>query len=564
MHSRTAIRNPFTAPDALTLSDVLDRLGAPGDLTERQRADLRSAVRTVGRALDRPLTELPAHPEFLGRRLRQINPAAVGMRKSRWANVRSLFRKALEMAGVATMPGRYQCPLTPAWAGLASGLPSKAYDAALSRFAHYSSANDIAPDDVSQQTFDRFLTAVEQESFLRKPREVHRDACRFWNMAADHVEGWPQIHIRVPCYKPRVVLPWESFPASLKDDFDAMERDATDPLLLSPHGRRPIKPESARNRIAHLHRLASVVVRRGREPLSLGNLADLVEVGIVKEGLRFFLEANDGQTSLYIHGLMKVVCVVARNWVKVDDDHMAELDALRRRVAVSRPGMTEKNQETLRHFHDEATIRAMLSLPARVFRELGDKKDLKVSQCVTTQIALAIQLLLVAPVRIGNLASVSLDRHLVRVGQGPDGRHHLFFPAHEVKNDIDLEFPVPPAVQAMIETYRERYRPVLLRCPSDYLFPGQGKEHKGSSLISAQIANLTEQQLGVRVTAHQFRHLAGFLYLRQNPGGHEVVRRLLGHRSISTTVQFYAGMETSAAIAEYERVVLQVDQNVAA
>ena len=143
-----------------------------------------------------------------------------------------------------------------------------------------------------------------------------------------------------------------------------------------------------------------------------------------------------------------------------------------------------------------------------------------------------------------------LDRHLVQVGQGPDGRHHLFFPAHEVKNDIDLEFPVPPAVQAMIETYRERYRPVLLRCPSDYLFPGQGKEHKGSALISAQIADLTEQQLGVRVTAHQFRHLAGFLYLRRNPGGHEVVRRLLGHRSISTTVQFYAGMETSAAIAE--------------
>ena len=56
----------------------------------------------------------------------------------------------------------------------------------------------------------------------------------------------------------------------------------------------------------------------------------------------------------------------------------------------------------------------------------------------------------------------------------------------------------------------------------------------------------------------QFRHLAGYLYLRQNPGGHEVVRRLLGHRSITTTVQFYAGMETTAAIAEYERTVLRL------
>ena len=49
----------------------------------------------------------------------------------------------------------------------------------------------------------------------------------------------------------------------------------------------------------------------------------------------------------------------------------------------------------------------------------------------------------------------------------------------------------------------------------------------------------------MRVRAHQFRHLAGFLYLQHNPGGHEVVRRLLGHESIETTLTFYAGMEVA-------------------
>jgi integrase len=57
----------------------------------------------------------------------------------------------------------------------------------------------------------------------------------------------------------------------------------------------------------------------------------------------------------------------------------------------------------------------------------------------------------------------------------------------------------------------------------------------------------------VRLTAHQFRHLAGFLYLRRNPGGHEVVRRLLGHKSIDTTTRFYAGMEVSEAIRHYDK-----------
>ena len=55
---------------------------------------------------------------------------------------------------------------------------------------------------------------------------------------------------------------------------------------------------------------------------------------------------------------------------------------------------------------------------------------------------------------------------------------------------------------------------------------------------------------------HQFRHLAGYLYLRQYPGGHEAVRALLGHHSIATTTQAYAGMEGIAAARAYDAVVL--------
>ena len=42
-----------------------------------------------------------------------------------------------------------------------------------------------------------------------------------------------------------------------------------------------------------------------------------------------------------------------------------------------------------------------------------------------------------------------------------------------------------------------------------------------------------------------------------NPGGHEVVRHLLGHRSIATTLRFYAGMEVAAALRRYDAVVLE-------
>jgi hypothetical protein len=43
-----------------------------------------------------------------------------------------------------------------------------------------------------------------------------------------------------------------------------------------------------------------------------------------------------------------------------------------------------------------------------------------------------------------------------------------------------------------------------------------------------------------------------------------VVRHLLGHRSIATTIKFYAGMETSAALRHYDVVILERRQPAAA
>jgi integrase len=63
--------------------------------------------------------------------------------------------------------------------------------------------------------------------------------------------------------------------------------------------------------------------------------------------------------------------------------------------------------------------------------------------------------------------------------------------------------------------------------------------------------------LGLRLTPHQFRHACGAIYLAANPGGHEVVRNLLGHRSIETTIRYYAGMEMAAALRYYDAVILE-------
>jgi integrase len=169
------------------------------------------------------------------------------------------------------------------------------------------------------------------------------------------------------------------------------------------------------------------------------------------------------------------------------------------------------------------------------------------------QIALAIALLTVAPVRCANLAAIHLERNLVRIGRGKDAQVHLYFPADAVKNEAELEFPLPPSTLALLDLYIGRFRPKLVRAGNDWLFPGEAGGPKQAALFSNQIATTVEREIGVRLTAHQFRHLAGFLYLTRNPGGHEVVRQLLGHKSIETTIRFYAGMEVAEAIRHYDR-----------
>jgi site-specific recombinase XerD len=55
--------------------------------------------------------------------------------------------------------------------------------------------------------------------------------------------------------------------------------------------------------------------------------------------------------------------------------------------------------------------------------------------------------------------------------------------------------------------------------------------------------------------SHQFRHAAAAVFLRHRPGEYESVRRLLGHRSIKTTTNFYCGLETMRATRTYGEIV---------
>jgi integrase len=76
--------------------------------------------------------------------------------------------------------------------------------------------------------------------------------------------------------------------------------------------------------------------------------------------------------------------------------------------------------------------------------------------------------------------------------------------------------------------------------------------------FSTQIVDWVQKSTGLRITVHQFRHTCGgALILKHRPGEYELVRRLLGHKSIRTTMNFYCSLETTQASEIFTDIVRQ-------
>jgi integrase len=220
-------------------------------------------------------------------------------------------------------------------------------------------------------------------------------------------------------------------------------------------------------------------------------------------------------------------------------------------------GLTDTNRERLRPFDDERHVSALLQLPSDLVGR-ARRDDLGRKAALHVQIALVIELLLMAPIRRRNLAGLRLDQHISWTRSGRAGVAHLVIPGEEAKNGEPLELELPAETSSLLRLYLDHYRPRLLAGPSPWLFPGQTPHGpKVAQVLAKQVSDMVRERIGLDVNLHLFRHIAAKLYLDAHPGQYEVIRRLLGHKQIETTIAFYAGAETAAAVRHYDDHILE-------
>jgi integrase len=229
--------------------------------------------------------------------------------------------------------------------------------------------------------------------------------------------------------------------------------------------------------------------------------------------------------------------------------------AIVRRLDTGRRGLTETNRARLRPLDDPSNAAALLRLPRRLISIAARNRQPR-QGAIQAQIAVAIEILIMAPLRISNLVHLDLERNLVRPGRSK--ALHIVIAREQVKNREPLEYPLPAESVELIERYLRDFRPRLASAGSTALFPGEQGKPKRRNTLGKQISDTIRAHTGMPMHPHLFRHAMAKLFLDANPGAYEVVRRTLGHRSIDTTTAYYTGLETPAAVRHFDQTLLRI------
>jgi integrase len=542
-----------------SFADAIAAIVTADDLPRSKRMHWACSLRQVAKALDRPPQSIAARWVAVAHQVNRLHHAESGVEWKTLANHKSNAKAALTwFRKDHDLPLR-GTPLRAEWQQLRRRLTDRSRLAKLSGFLRYCSFKNISPPQVNEAVLDDYMRYRAETTALASNNKARRAIARAWN-ASLLIEGWPpQRLVELPIAK-CVGIQWQDFPKSLQIDLDAYlttlgkpRRDVAGKRL------RPCKASTIRTRRTELISFAKKAVQVGMAITELSSLAVLLNPDIVERVLDAQWKKDGDEPKVTTIDLAKKLFGVARFLGSLDQAALQRLDDMRANLEQYRhEGMTPKNLQLIRQVLSEEVWSRVANCPIGLMlraRSLKDRAPMKAA--ITAQIAVAVAILTVAPVRASNLAAIRLGENLIKPG-GANAPYWLVFPNYDVKNRVDLDFELDPDISDLISEYVHEFRPVLLRGSNeDFLFPGGTKGSKNAHLFGIQIAERIQKATGLRITIHQFRHAAAAIYLRARPGDYETVRRFLGHRNIRTTIRFYCGLETIHATKLFGEIVRQ-------
>ncbi len=551
-----------TAPKQL--SDVKRRILQVKSTAKLRVGDIVSALHAVARAtlpphtnkppqevLDAALARISVHARHLTPLFDRRVGARLGYTRPAWRNVVSLTKKGLRAAGAWPLFKQAHIKLSPEWQDIADQSPRLSYVRLL---GHWAMMCGITPAMFGDEHLPQFLHWL----LTWKPR-TYALKCYFaalgdWNKGAQYQPNWPGRPVTVVTrLTGHYSVPREKWSAELRADvlrvMDILRRPDLDEE--SPHD--PVAERVARDYEGRLYLILSAYVTARRiDPGLINAVLVILDPAAAKIALEFQLQWTQrkkpgvAKTS-QVHGSAKLLATIADRCYspRLPAEVVLRLQKMARNRCPVRNGMTPKNRDALRLFDDELMLARFLAKPYEVAAEILKRDKIRRVDAVRFMLALAVAQSCKAPLRPDDQTNLLMGQQVFRLKEGRMEKLAIRLVAKKTK--VDLDFELTGDIVELYDAYMRLARPALCEPGNPYLYPGPGLGPKCGGSLSVQVTRFLEDELGLRLTGQQFRHVMGYVYLKYHPGDYETVRQLLGHRDISTTMKFYAAMDMRAA-----------------
>jgi hypothetical protein len=542
-----------------SFADAIRAIEAASDLPDHLRQHWPCSLRRIGDGLDRPPELVPARWTSIRQPVEKLHHARMELTFKTLANHKANVRAALRwLAGEKGLPTR-GAPLDERWGKLKDAIRDKALRARLYGLMRYASAKGIAPEAVGDDLLRAYLAYRAETTALASGVAALRSIARSWNRCVAEIKVWPKVWLVEPeLVRDPDALSWEVVPQSLREEIEAYLASFSKKRRSASSGKSwgKAKASTIRTRQAEIKAFVRQAVRIGVPVEGLTSLSRLLDPDLVERVIDSYREKDGGTPKTYTIELGWKLLSIARQTGCLDEDGLERLDELRVDLEADRDGgLTEKNLAVIRQVMTASVWTEVLRVPARLMQEARDlKEQAPVKAALRAQIAVAIGILTVAPIRLGNLARIRLEDNLIRPS-GPLSPYWLVFPNYDVKNRVRLEFDLKERLTQLIEEYVHEHRPVLMRgFDEPWLFPGENGRHKTLGTLGDQITDAVWDRVGIRVTAHQYRHAAAAIIIKTTQD-YELARRVLGHKNLATTTKFYLGLDTIHATERFGDII---------
>jgi integrase len=547
------------------------------DLGPGRRGDLKTAVGLLARASGKDLAQIPFTAKSVRDILDLTTPAALELSDTSFAAYVGHLRYILRRLDLLKERRRAGHELRPAWAPLIDTLTDKIAWLRLKAFVAFCSDRGLDPVVVNDAVLADYLAHLQVSDVRGSARDTVRRVAKGWNHAAETVPGWPGTRLTPPASEPRQYsLPFDAFPPSLQEDvasFEARLRRGKGESLFAEDRdgpKDPLRAASIRTRMVGLRLALAALVHSGTPPGAITRLAMLVEIEHLKEILIWHWRRAGERKGAQLGILVDTLRVVAKYHARLEGDALHKvLDLLREAKPKRQVRMTARNMKLLAEFEDERRRAAMLHLPRHLLRIAERQRSgwidargqehppRALDAARTAALAVAVEIELHCPIRIENLTNLRCGHDLVRLDGRARGYTHVRISADDVKNDVAIEWALDSDTRQVLGEFVNHYRPLLPNANSDWLFPSKTYDdrprNKGS--LGNAISLAIHRNVGVRMSTHQFRALAGALILGENPHAIEDLRLVLGHTTFDTSMRFYASWAPKGAVARLSKVI---------